>query len=109
MPGSNLSRKSVMEHRCGARHRVNLPVEIQWRNGHKTSGTVCDLSRGGMFVTSEDLPRVNGCIDIGVVTQRKKQAVHFPGLVIHHCGNGFGLCFRELNGSARSFLAKCLR
>jgi hypothetical protein len=63
-----------------------------------------------MFVLSEDPPGVNKCVDIVLMAAGSNvPAVRFPGMVIHHSNDGFGVLFRQLGSDARTFVAKCLR
>ena len=75
--------------------------------GQSEGGIVYNVSRDGMFVVSVLKPGLYNHVNV-VATGADGTPILFPGIVIHHNESGFGLLFQQLDGSARSFLQKCL-
>lgn len=105
--GAGSLRQSNMEHRQGGRRRVLVLARVQQRDGQSEGGIVYDISRDGMFVVSVLKPGLYNHVNV-VATGADGTSILFPGIVIHHNESGFGLLFQQLDGSARSFLQKCL-
>lgn len=97
----------MMEHRCGMRIPVDLPVRLRFSDGVCGVGRILNLSWGGMFIRTSARPQRNRCIDVRLVlpTAAGDRAFLVPGMVVHASGGGLGLMFRTLDARTSEALA----
>jgi hypothetical protein len=98
----------MMEHRCGMRTPVDIPVRLRFGDGVCGVGRILNLSWGGMFIRTSARPRRNRCIDVRLVLPAAKgdRVLLVPGMVVHAAGGGLGLMFRNLDVRTSEALAQ---
>ncbi|RYZ80452.1 MAG: hypothetical protein EOO68_37345 [Moraxellaceae bacterium] len=85
-----------MEHRCTARHRSELEIQIYKHAAPVATGYVKNGNRWGVFVETVfndvecehqiELQIISTC-----VSSKKLEGVRIPGIVVHQGAKGFGV------------------
>ena len=72
-------------------------------------GPIHNISPDGMFILCEAVADVSASVDISIAVSGEANAsVRIPGIVVHRRRNGFGIMFRELDGTALKFVGRLL-
>ena len=86
-----------MEHRCGERIAMRLPVTLR-RRGEATPGILLNLSCGGAFVAMHaGTAPLRGLVEIELrLPYETPRACRWRAFVVHQHPDGVGLMFDEL-------------
>ena len=98
----------MIDHRQGMRRPAFALVKIRCRRCHNV-GLIHNISPDGMFILCEAVADVSASVDISIAVSGEANAsVRIPGIVVHRRRNGFGIMFRELDGTALKFVGRLL-
>ncbi len=100
----------MIEHRCGQRISVDLPVQLSFPGGLCTSGTALNLGYEGMYIKPSNEVRRTGCLEVQITDPKvaEKDILVIPAIVVHRANGGLGLMFRVIDESVQSALKDLL-
>ena len=87
-----------MEHRCGTRYAVDIPVYVRTRNAALSSlGQLCEVSITGGFVRTVLAAQPMSYIAIQLLTDEPlpREVLLVEGQVVHHTRQGLGIEWSE--------------
>jgi hypothetical protein len=100
---SELDPERSMEHRCGYRRAVNVPVILRTRVGLVGRAIVSDVSASGAFVSTSLPIAVHAVVvvqfDVPEVDGRTRR-VNLEAEIVRHTPTGFGLEWTEFAPAA---------
>lgn len=101
----------MMDHRCGRRLSIDIPVRLRFGDGVCGVGRAFNISSGGMFIRTSARPRRNRCIDVRLLlsTPTGERPFLIPAMVVHAGNGGLGLMFRDLDARAVEALSMMMR
>ncbi len=83
----------MVEKRKYKRAAVKMKVLISNDTQNTKMGTVIDISKGGMFVQTEDAPEVKGALMASIDAENFGKVIWVEGHVVRRTGTGIGLMF----------------
>ncbi len=87
---------------------VDLPVEFRVRKGPRFAGGCSDMSLGGMFVKTADVPPKGTKLRLFVQLLGKTQEMTIPCIVRWSHQHGMGVQFMQLQEPDRVALMECM-
>jgi hypothetical protein len=83
-----------LERRYGARHHIDLRVQVRYRKRHFSVAEARNLSTDGIYLKVPNVTLPEGTmLELEIESQGKQRLV--AGIVIHRHEEGIGVMFRE--------------
>ena len=85
----------MQEQRGHKRVRVNMRVAYRGNDHEFRIGRVCDLSRGGMYVSTGNSPGMNGYIIASLDVEEFGKVIWVQGQVVRTLDSGMAILFTQ--------------
>ncbi|HEY4214822.1 MAG TPA: PilZ domain-containing protein [Steroidobacteraceae bacterium] len=95
-----------MEHRCGARYPLDLPVHARTQQGVSAVGSLYEISLSGGFLRTRVAMRPHSRISLEIIDRDRRTARYLRGRIVRHTSTGFGIEWDEYVPNEIRFLAE---